>query len=107
MDNTQSQRARQQEEAEYQKFAERMKLFEDGPTTTTFDQLLDDGVELPEPVSIRDADVSAKLWQVIHALARRRVYIDETDHLSDRDLYGKLWHDTLREEVPAMDDPRF
>jgi hypothetical protein len=109
MSNSESQLYRQHddEDDDYEEFARRMQLFEDGPITTTLDQLLEDGVELPEPGSIRDADVSATLWRVIHAMARRRVYIDQTDHLSDRELYSSLWHDILREEVPAIDEIGF
>jgi hypothetical protein len=103
MSMDESQRHRQDNEDEYRRFERRMELFEHGPTTTNFQQLLDDGVELPEPDSILDADVGPKLWQLIHALARRRAYINETDHLSDRELYRKLWHEVLRVKVEAID----
>jgi hypothetical protein len=84
-----------------------MRLFEDGPTTTNFQQLIEKGVELPEPDSVGDADIRTKLWAVLAGLAELRVYLDHTDHLSDRELYAKLWSDTLRSEVPAIDEIGF
>jgi hypothetical protein len=91
----------------YREFARKMKLFEEGPTTTHFEQLTARGIELPEPDSITEENINGKLWEVIRALAELRAYLDHTDHLSDRELYRRLWKSVLREEVPAIDEIGF
>jgi hypothetical protein len=92
---------------DYEEFERKMVLFEEGPTTTTFQQLIDSGVALPNPDDVVDADVRTKLWEVLHALSRLRVYLHHTDHLSDRELYATLWNEILRDEVPAIDEIGF
>ena len=44
---------------------------------------------------------------MIAGLERLRAFLERTNHLSDRELYAKLWHETLREETPAIDEIGF
>jgi hypothetical protein len=77
--------------------------FETAGTTDLVKELKAAGVDLPDPESLDDEALHSALWNTIEALGRMRVYFDQTDHLSDRELYTLLWRDLLPEEMPALD----
>lgn len=93
-------------DAEYEAFAARMRVIEDGPFTTNFEQLRRRGVTMPPPDAMDDATLSTKLWEVLRHLAALHVYYESTDHLNDRQLYTLMWTETLRADVPDLEpDP--
>lgn len=71
--------------------------YESAGETCNFKQLEEMGISLPAPDTLTDAELTAKLWEVIHALARMNTFLSQTDHWSDRELYERLWHDSLHE----------
>ena len=85
-----------------QEFLQNVVDYEAAPWTTHYQQLEEAGLELPDPETMDDEKLTAKLWQVIEALAGMRVFVDSTNHLSDRELYTELWSDVLREDTKAM-----
>lgn len=87
-------------------FPDRMDAIDHGPSISAFRQLLRDGVPLPSPESVPEEEITCVLWAVIGGLAARRVFLCHTDHLSDRELYEKLWFDRMREDVLELRSAR-
>ena len=67
--------------------------------TVLFDRLDASGVALRAPEDLDESQITAKLWEIIGALAALGVYLHSTDHLSDRQLYCYLWGTALRDPV--------
>jgi hypothetical protein len=82
-----------------EQFWKNVVAFEQATWNQPFQVLIESGISLPSSDELDDRELSAKLWEVIHALAILRVYLHNTDHLSDRELYVRLWSETLREEI--------
>ena len=83
-------------------FWERVVAYEESEWITSFELLVQGGMELPVPEELDDSQLTIKLWEVIRGLEMLRMFLYSTDHLSDRELYEELWHEVLREENPAM-----
>lgn len=76
--------------------------FEVAGRTTNRAQLDGMGIVVPRPSEVNDVDVTAKLWELLHGLARLGVYLLNTDHLSDRELYDQLVQEVIEEDVPDI-----
>jgi hypothetical protein len=81
-------------------FLTRVCELEKTPWDTNFDRLVQRGVAMTPPAELDDTSLHAKLHEVICALAAIHCFLENTDHLSDRELYEWLWTDGLREETP-------
>ncbi|MFZ0430009.1 MAG: hypothetical protein WAO20_17970 [Acidobacteriota bacterium] len=54
-------------------------------------------LEFPCLDNLADEEVHELLWQKIRELSDRRIFLDQTDHLSDRELYEVLCSPEMRE----------
>ena len=77
--------------------------FETAGTTDLVKELKAVGVDVPDPDSLDDEALHTALWATIEALGRMHVYLDQTNHLSDREPYTLLWGELLPEEMSALD----
>ena len=83
-------------------FWESVLEYEQAPVSSDLSRLEESGVVLPAPEEMTDEELTVKLWEMIEQLARRRTFIERTNHLSDRELYTNLWSESLREMHPCM-----
>jgi hypothetical protein len=63
------------------------------------DLLQERGLTLPHLDTMDDAALHEKLWETIRAMSGIGLYLDFTDHLSDRELYARLCNDVLVTET--------
>ena len=75
---------------------------EKAPWDTNFNRLVQHGFEMTPPAELDDASLHAKLHELIRVLATMRCFLENTDHLSERELYEWLLTDGLREETPDL-----
>jgi len=81
---------------------ERLDRFFDGeePGEIPIDVLRLEGMEIPDDdAALSDEAVAAKLTEIAEALAAYGMVLEQTDHLSDRELYRWLVGEALREET--------
>lgn len=85
---------------------ERMDRFFDGTEAgdVPLEVLRARGIEMPDEKALHDAELHRVLWSVIGGMAELRIFLDWTDHLSDRALYRYL-AEALLEEMMLTDDP--
>jgi hypothetical protein len=82
-----------------EQFWKNVLAVENAPEAVPFDELLRRGMALPPPEELDDVALVAKLWDVIRGLEDLGVYLEFTNHLSDRQLYVSLWSRILREPM--------
>jgi hypothetical protein len=64
-----------------------------------FTLLQNAGVTISAPEQLDDTALPPKLKELIHQLASLGIYLQRTNHLSDRELYDSLYNDVLRNEA--------
>lgn len=87
-------------------FLEGLLVLEEGSTVSLAERLDEAGIRLPPVEDLDPGEVSDKLWEVIHGLARLKVYLMHTDHLSDRELYEHLLEDLREPDMPVPEGLR-
>jgi len=73
--------------------------YETSEPITPFTLLQNAGVTIADPEQLDDTALTAKLHDLIHQLASIGIYLQRTNHLSDRELYGYLYNDELHNEA--------
>lgn len=76
--------------------------FERAPKTTNRAQLAAMGIDVPKANDLADDEIAAQVWVVIEGLARLGVFLLNTNHLTDRELYVHLTEEVLEEEIPDV-----
>lgn len=62
-------------------------------------------LKLPHPDALTNGQLHELLWDTIRKLFARRLVLDFTDHLSDRDLYCLIYRDILPCSEKMIDAP--
>ena len=62
-------------------------------------------LRLPNPDTLVDGELHDRLWQTIRMLFEKRIVLDFTDHLSDRELYTLIYRDILPSSEKKIDSP--
>lgn len=69
-------------------------------------QWFDPELVLPHPDTLDQPTLHRLLWETIHNLYDRRIVLDFTDHLSDRELYCVIYRDILPASEKKIDLPK-
>ena len=69
-------------------------------------QWFDPELRLEHPDRLDDLAIHEKLWEVIELLYSKRIVLEFTDHLSDRQLYGVIYRDILPSPEKKIDLPK-
>lgn len=85
-----------------EQFWQNIVAFEKAPLVTMHQKLAQTDITLPPDGELDDANIHTKLWQIIRWLAEVGTVLEDTDHLSDRELYVWLRDDYFHEQVEDL-----
>lgn len=80
-------------------FFKRVIAWEEGPSSTHRDWLARRGLVFAPPGTHQGAELQRELWRMLEALAVARVFVENTGHLDDEQLYRRLWNEVLPGET--------
>jgi len=83
-------------------FLASMLAWEQAPVLPIF-RWFDPELRPPRPAMLNDKDLHDILWDVIRKLFEKRIVLDFTDHLSDRQLYCLVYRDILPAREKKID----
>jgi hypothetical protein len=83
-------------------FFRQVIAWEKGPFITQRAWFERRGMTFALPEQLGGGRLEKELWRLIAALAEARVFLACTNHLSDAQLYNKLVHEVLDDEVPDL-----
>lgn len=84
------------------KWLESMLAWERAPITPIA-QWFEPALSIPAPESLDDDELHERLWDTIQKLFDKRIVLDFTDHLSDRQLYTIIFRDILSSPEKCFD----
>jgi hypothetical protein len=87
-------------------FLENVVAMEEAGFSAPAEKLKEGGLALPPASELDDQAVHDKLWEIVHAMALRNMFVTSTDHLSDRELYVRLMENLEEESFMGPAVPR-
>jgi len=90
--------------SEENRFLESMLNWERAPILP-ISQWFEPELVLPTPDSLTDRNLSQMLWDTLNRLTEHCIYLQYTDHLSDRELFCILYRDILPSKEKKLGIP--
>lgn len=81
-------------------FLNHVLAWESGPFSSHAEWRARHGQVFAPPDGLRGQALRRELWRLIEALATARVFLYHTNHLSNAELYARLWHEVLDAGAP-------
>lgn len=85
-----------------EQFWQNLVDIEKAPTISRRELLALDGFIFKKQHELSDDEIGQDLWRLIHALAEHNHYLEQTNHLSDRELYTLLLERVLEEQTQLL-----